>query len=100
MSHLGWSFVSMPSNQPGLMVLTLKLMQRQAKFFSRITGREPEQMLLQRPEEAFRTAGAFGFADKGGRTGDPQKRQFLLKHMRHILAAMIMPEEQALGDVL
>src|SRR5215475_11123045 len=57
-------------------------------------------MLLQRPDEAFGTAVAFGFADKGGRTGDPQKCQFLLKHMRHILTAMIMPEEQALGEVL
>src|SRR5262245_54278803 len=57
-------------------------------------------MLLQRPDEAFRTAVAFGFADKGGRTGDPQKSQFLLKHLRHILTAMIMPEDHALGDVL
>ena len=41
MSHLGGCFVSMPPNQPGLIVLTLKLVQRQAEFFHRIKGLEP-----------------------------------------------------------
>jgi hypothetical protein len=40
-SHLGGCFVSMPPNQPGLIVLTLKLVQRQAEFFHRIKGLEP-----------------------------------------------------------
>ena len=31
----------MPSNQPGLIVLTLKLEERQAKLFYRIKGLEP-----------------------------------------------------------
>src|SRR5262245_52122499 len=100
MSHLGRGFVSMPPNQPGLIVLTLKLMQRQAEVFHSIKGCEPYQILLQCPDEAFCTAVAFRFADKGRRTGDPQKRQFLLKHMRHILTALIMPESQAFGDAL
>src|SRR5215211_2195907 len=56
-------------------------------------------MLLQCTNKAFRTAVAFGFADKGGRTGDAHKGQFLLKHMRHLLTAMIMPEHQAPGDL-
>src|SRR5919202_2486734 len=43
---------------------------------------------------------AFGFADKGGRTGDPPKPQFLLKHLRPILPAMIRTADQARGDVL
>src|SRR5262249_35800557 len=41
MSHLRWGFVAMPSNQPCLIVLTLKLVQRQAKLFDRIKGGEP-----------------------------------------------------------
>src|ERR671923_1575934 len=57
-------------------------------------------MLLERPDEAFRTAVAFGFPDKGRRTGDPPNRQCLLKHMRHLLTAMIMTEYQAISAVL
>ena len=41
LSHLGRSFVSMPANQPRLVVLTLELVQRQAKFVHRIKGLEP-----------------------------------------------------------
>jgi hypothetical protein len=41
MSHLSRCFVSMPSNQPGFIVLTLELVQRQAEFFHAIKGREP-----------------------------------------------------------
>jgi hypothetical protein len=40
LSHLGRRFVSMPPNEPGCIVLTLKLMQRQAKLFHRIKGCE------------------------------------------------------------
>jgi hypothetical protein len=40
MSHLGGCFVSMPPNQPGLIVSTLKLVQRQAEVLHRITGCE------------------------------------------------------------
>src|SRR5262245_57821065 len=57
-------------------------------------------MFLERADEACCTAVAFGFADQGGRTGDPQKPQRLLKHLRPILTAMLMPESSAMGDVL
>src|SRR5918911_2057760 len=57
-------------------------------------------MLLERADEAFGTAVAFGCADKGRRTGAPQKPSFLLKHLRPILTPMLMPKEQAMGDVL
>ena len=63
----------MPSNQPGLIVLTLELVQRQTEIFHGIKGLEPQQVLLEGADEAFCTAVAFEFADKGGRTGDTQK---------------------------
>ena len=81
LSHLGRGFVAMPSNEPGRIILTLKRVQRQAQLFYRIKRFEPYQILLQCPDEAFRAAVAFGFPDKGGRTDDPQKSQFLLKHL-------------------
>jgi hypothetical protein len=40
-SHLGRGLVSMPSNQPGLIILMLKLVQRQAQFFHSIKSFEP-----------------------------------------------------------
>jgi hypothetical protein len=40
-SHLGRGFVSVPPNQPRLIVLTLKRMQRQAEFFHGIKALEP-----------------------------------------------------------
>ena len=41
LSHLGRGFVSMPSDQPGLIVLTLERVQRQAQLFHGIKGCEP-----------------------------------------------------------
>ena len=41
MSYLGRCFISMPSNQPGRIVLTLELVQRQAEVFYSIKGLEP-----------------------------------------------------------
>src|SRR5262245_51593298 len=41
MSDLGGRFVSMPSNQPGLIVSTLKLTERQAEVFDGVKGLEP-----------------------------------------------------------
>ena len=57
------------------MIVTLKRVQHQAEFFHRLKGLEPYEMLLERPDEAFRTAVAFRFADKGRRAGVTQKRQ-------------------------
>ena len=41
MSHLGRGFISMPPNEPGLIVLTLKLVQCQAECFHGIKSLEP-----------------------------------------------------------
>src|SRR5438477_8892686 len=41
MSHLGRGFVAIPSNQPGLILLTLELVQRQAECFHGIKSLEP-----------------------------------------------------------
>ena len=41
LSHLGRGFVAMPTNQPGLIVLALKRLQRQAEFFHGIKSFEP-----------------------------------------------------------
>jgi tetratricopeptide (TPR) repeat protein len=40
-SHLGRRFVAMPPNEPGLIVLTLELVQRQAQLFHGIKSCEP-----------------------------------------------------------
>ena len=40
-SHLGGCFVAMPPNQPGLIVLTLKRVQRQAQLFHGIKSCQP-----------------------------------------------------------
>ena len=41
LSHLGRGFVAMPSNEPGLIVLTLKRVQRQAQLFHGIKSGKP-----------------------------------------------------------
>ena len=41
LSHLGRGFVAMPSNEPGLIVLTLKRVQRQAQLFHGIKSCKP-----------------------------------------------------------
>ena len=75
MSYLSRGFVAIRSHQPRGMVVTLERVQRQAEFFHHLKGLEPYEMLLERPDEAFHTAVAFRFADKGRRAGVTHKRQ-------------------------
>src|SRR5215510_1356762 len=100
LSDLRRRFVAMTPNQPGLVVALLKLQQRQAEILSRLERLEPQQVSLERPDTPFRTAVAWRFPHKLGRTGEPQKPHLVLEHLRHILAAMIMPEAQPVGNIL
>jgi hypothetical protein len=90
----------MPSQQPGLLVLTPQLVQRQAQLCHGIKRCEPSQMLLERAHEAFRTAVACRCADQGRRTGDPHNSPLLLQAMGPILPARLRTPCQGLGASL
>ena len=51
--ELGWGAVTVALDQPVLVVGRLELEQRQAEFLDGLEGPNPEQVLLQRPDEAL-----------------------------------------------
>ena len=57
----------------------------------------PEQLFLERFEEAFDTSVALRFADEGRRRLDAQARDFVLEILAHELGAVIMSELESLG---
>src|SRR5918912_365151 len=83
---------AMPLDQPVGIVRHLERQQRLAEL---LDGREephPEQVLLQRADKALGAAIALRRPDKGRRALDPEKAQFSLDGVGHVLRAMIMAD--------
>jgi hypothetical protein len=59
--------VAVSLDQPAFVVGLPELDQREAEFLDRPEGPDPEQVLLQRPDEPLGAAVALGGADEGGR---------------------------------
>ena len=59
LSNLRGRFVAMPPDKPCLIVALLKLQQRDAEFFHRIAGRDPQQVFFARADKTFGTPVAF-----------------------------------------
>ena len=58
---------------------------------------DPEQLFLERFEEAFDTTVARRFADEGRRGLDAQETDLVLEVIAHELGAVIMSELESLG---
>ena len=59
LSNLRGRFVAMPPDKPCLIVALLKLQQRNAEFFHRIAGGDPQQVFFARADKTFGTPVAF-----------------------------------------
>ena len=84
-------------NQPVLVVESAKFFQGPNQFRYRLKGPDPQQLLLERPEEAFDTAVAFRLANKRRRRVDSQEAEFVLEVIAHKLGTVIVPESESFG---
>ena len=85
-------------NQPVLVVESAKLFQCPNQFRDRLEVPDPQQLLLEGPEEAFNTAIAFRLANECRRRLDPQEGEFVLQVVAHELGGVIMPESESFGS--
>ena len=84
-------------NQPVQVVERAKFFQSPNPFRHRLEVPDPQQLLLERSEEAFDTAVAFRFANKRRRRLDSQEGEFVLEVIAHELRTVIVPESESFG---
>jgi hypothetical protein len=89
-----------PLNEPGGVVGLAEGQERVAQGFQGVEALHPEQVLLQRADEALSTAVALGRSHEGGRALSPQEGQLSLEIMGHVAVAVILPDAQPARYVL
>ena len=87
-----WGDESVPFDQPSGVVGLAEGEQRLPKILDRIEGLHPQEVLLQRSDEALGTTVSLGRAHEGGRAFDAEEFQLFLKSVGHVLRSVIMPD--------
>src|SRR4051812_5852416 len=90
----------MPFDEPGRVVGLPEDQQGLPKLLDGVEGPQPEQVLLQGPDEALGTAIALGGPHEGGRTLDTQEGEFLLEGVGQVLAPVIVAHRKPAPDPL
>src|SRR3954469_23365840 len=90
----------MPFDQPGGVVALPKDEQCLTELFDGVEGAHPEQVLLQGPDEALRTAVPLRRPYEGRRTRDAQEGELLLEGLGQVLAPVIVPHGETARDLL
>ena len=89
----------MPGDEPGLVVAAREVLEGDPEFLDGVEGSHPQQVFLQRADEAFGDAVPLRFPDKGGRAHDAQEGQFLPKILRHVIGTAIVTHRQPIGGL-
>src|SRR3954452_5344109 len=100
LAKLGWREEAVALDQPGRVVGLPEREQRLPQLLDGLEGPYPEQVFLQRADEALGAAIAFWCPHEGGRTLDAEEGQFLLEVVRHVLRAVVVAHDQTAGDCL
>src|SRR3954449_9403841 len=81
----------MPFDEPGRVVDLPKDEQRLTELLDGVEGAHPEQVLLERADEALGAAVALGSPHEGRRTLDAEEGKLLLEGVGHVLRSVIVP---------
>src|SRR4051794_26732696 len=100
LAKLGWREEAVALDQPGRIVGFPEPEQRLPQLLDGLEGPHPEQVFLQRADEALGTAIAFWCPHEGGRTLDAEEGQFFLEMIGHVLRAVVVAHGQTAGDCL
>src|SRR3982750_4928358 len=97
--HGGGCLEPVPFDQPGCVVGLTEGQQRLPKLLDGVEGPHPEQVLLERADEALGAAISLGSSHEGGRTRDAQEGKLLLEGVGHVLAPVIVPHRETARDL-
>src|SRR3954453_16967039 len=89
-----------PFDEPGRVVDLPKDEQRLTELLDGVEGAHPEQVLLERADEALGAAVALGSPHEGRRALDAQEGKLLLEGVGHVLAPVIVPHGETAPDPL
>src|SRR5574339_675547 len=84
----------MPLDEPLFIIETQPVEKRLAELLHGLERAHPQELLFERPNEPFRDAIAFRSAHERRAGHHPEKPEFGLEIVAHILTAMIMPHLQ------
>src|SRR3954453_10422516 len=87
-----------PFDEPGRVVDLPKDEQRLTEFLDGVEGPHPQEVLLERANEALGTAIPLGSPHEGRRTLDAQEGKLLLEGVGHVLAPVIVPDREPSRD--
>src|SRR5438105_3627925 len=88
----------MPFDQPSGVVDLAESEQRLAKVLDCIEGPDPQEVLLERSDEALGAAVSLGRPDEGRRAFDAKEFELFLKRVGHVLRPVIMPDGETTSD--
>jgi hypothetical protein len=89
-----------PPDQPAFVVGLPEVDQREAELLDVAEGPDPEQVLLQRPDEPLGAAVALGGAEEGRRGRGAEPGDLALEIAGHVLGPVIVADGEAAGGVL
>src|SRR3954452_16024690 len=89
----------MPFDEPDRVVDLPKAEQRLTELLDGVEGAHPEQVLLERADEALGATVPLGSPHKGGRALDAQEGKLLLEGVGHVLAPVIVPNGETARDL-
>ena len=85
-------------DQPLLVVAVLEREQREAQLLDRLERLHPEQLLLERADEALGAAVALGCGRKRRARADAEEVQLALEVVAEVLAAVVVAQAEPGGD--
>jgi hypothetical protein len=89
-----------PLDEPGGVVDVAEGEQREPEFFDGVEGLDPQQVLLERSDEALCAAISLRRTDECWRALNAQEAHLGLEGVGHVLRAMIVANRKAAGDIL
>src|SRR3954468_12864977 len=87
-----------PFDEPGCVVALPKDQQRLTELLDGVERLHPEQVLLERADEALGAAVPLGSPHEGRRALDAEKGKFPLEGVGHVLAPMIVAHQEPTRD--
>src|SRR3954454_17834100 len=90
----------MPLGQPGRVASLAEGEQRLTQLLDRGEAPHPQQVLLERADEALRAAVALRRPHEGGRALGAQEAELLVEVAGHVLRAVVVADGEAAGDLL
>src|SRR3954453_21613106 len=97
---LGGCPVAVPLDDPGLVVGLPEGEECQAQLLDGVEAADPQQVLLQHPNEALGAAVALRLADEGRRALDAEEADLGLEVVADVLTAVVVAEPKAGSDAL